>query len=189
VGHLFQGRFKAILVEHESYLLELCRYVVLNAVRAKIARAPGQYKWSSYRATAGQGPVSPFLTTDWVLAQFGRRRGDARKRHRSFVRQGLGERSPRGEFRGQVLLGSDEFVRSLDRPLKGAKEIKEIRRQQRLVNHPSLAILPAAAGAKPRSLRNRSIRKAYPEYGYTLSDIGKQLGLHYSTSSKVVNAK
>src|SRR5207247_381934 len=53
VGHIFQGRFKAILVERESYLLELCRYLVLNPVRAGIVRQPERYRWSSYRATAG----------------------------------------------------------------------------------------------------------------------------------------
>ncbi len=64
VGHLFQGRFKAILVERDAYLLELCRYVVLNLVRAKRARSPAQYTWSSYRGTAGQRNAPRFLTTD-----------------------------------------------------------------------------------------------------------------------------
>src|SRR5258706_8306926 len=62
VGHVFQGRFKAILVERDSYLLELCRYVVLNPVRAKMVKQPKQYQWSSYRATAGIDAAPPFLT-------------------------------------------------------------------------------------------------------------------------------
>ena len=53
VGHLLQGRYKAILVERDSYLLELCRYIVLNPVRAGTVRRAGDYRWSSYRATAG----------------------------------------------------------------------------------------------------------------------------------------
>jgi REP element-mobilizing transposase RayT len=57
VGHLFQGRFKAILVERERYLLELCRYVVLNPVRAGVVAAPGDWPWSSYRATLGETPA------------------------------------------------------------------------------------------------------------------------------------
>ncbi|MEE9286487.1 MAG: transposase [Gammaproteobacteria bacterium] len=189
VGHLFQGRFKAILVERDAYLLELCRYVVLNPVRAKRVRSPAQYTWSSYRATAGQRNASRFLTTDWILSQFGTRRPEAVKRYQSFVRQGVGEPSPWMQLKGQVLLGSDGFVCSLARHLKGAKEIKEIPWRQRLVNRPSLTTPLRGAGAKPCSMRNRSIRKAYLEYGYTLTEIGKHLGLHYSTISKVVNAK
>jgi putative transposase len=63
VGHLFQGRVKAILIERDSYLLQLARYVVLNPVRAAMARTPGEWPWSSYRATAGEAPSPPFLAT------------------------------------------------------------------------------------------------------------------------------
>ncbi len=190
VGHLFQRRFKAILVERDAYLLELCRYAVLNPVRAKRVRSAAQYTWSSYRATAGQRNAPRFLTTDWILSQFGTRRTEAVKRcYQSFVRQDVGEPSPWTQLKGQVLLGSDAFVCSLARHLKGAKDIKEIPRRQRLVNRPNLITLLRGAGAKPRSMRNRLIRKANLEYGYTLTEIGKHLGLHYSTISKVVNAK
>ena len=72
VGHLFQGRFKAILVEKESYLLELCRYIVLNPVRVKGGVEMGAWKWSSYRATAGSALVPEFLSIDWLLEQFGK---------------------------------------------------------------------------------------------------------------------
>lgn len=68
VGHVLQGRFKSIIVEKESHLLELARYVVLNPVRAKLVRHPRQWHWSSYRATAGEVHPSDFLTVDWILA-------------------------------------------------------------------------------------------------------------------------
>ncbi len=189
IGHLLQGRFKAILVERESYLLELCRYVVLNPLRANMVRAPAQYKWSSYRATAGQGQAPAFLTTDWVLAQFGTRRGEAIKRYQAFIRQGVGEPSPWTQLKGQVLLGSEGFVQNIARHLRRARAIKEIPRRQRLVNRPSLNALFRGAGATPRNRRNRSICQAHLDYGYTLTEIGKHLGLHYSTISKVVNDK
>ena len=70
-GHLFQGRYKAILIQKENYLLELCRYVVLNPVRAKIVKNPEDWKWSSYLATAGSIKKQEYLTIDWVLGQFG----------------------------------------------------------------------------------------------------------------------
>jgi putative transposase len=74
VGHVFQGRYKSILVDRDSYLLELCRYVVLNPVRAKMVREPGKYPWSSYRPTAGLVKRPSLLTLDWVLGQFADKR-------------------------------------------------------------------------------------------------------------------
>jgi len=67
-GHVLQGRYKAILVEKESHLLELARYVVLNPVRAKMVRSVRDWPWSSYRATAGQTDIPSFLQVDWILA-------------------------------------------------------------------------------------------------------------------------
>ena len=86
-GHLFQGRFKGILVDKDSYLLELTRYVVLNPVRAGMVKDPQAYEWSSYRAMVGQAPVPAWLATDGLLAQFGKRRSDARRRYGQFVRE------------------------------------------------------------------------------------------------------
>jgi REP element-mobilizing transposase RayT len=189
IGHLLQGRFKAILVEREGYLLELCRYVVLNPVRAHMVRSPAHYKWSSYRATAGQGNVPAFLTTDWILAQFAARRAEAIRRYQAFVRQGVGEPSPWRELKGQVVLGSETFVHRIAHHLRGTQTIKEIPRRQRLVDRPSLTVLLKRAGVKDRARRNRSICKAHLDYGYTLTEIGQHLGLHYSTISKVVNDK
>ncbi len=71
VGHLFQGRLKAILVQQEAYLLELCRYVVLNPVRAKMATRPNQWRWSSYRTTSGEELAPPWLVTEWILGDVG----------------------------------------------------------------------------------------------------------------------
>ena len=62
-GHLFQGRFGSRLVEDDQYFLELVRYVPLNPVRAGLCRAPGDWRWSSYAATAGLIPVPRFLDT------------------------------------------------------------------------------------------------------------------------------
>ena len=110
VGHLFQGRFKAILVEEESYLLELCRYIVLNPIRVKGNVQPSTWKWSSYRATAGLASAPEFLTTDWVLRQFGKNRTQAQKRYREFVREGL-ESRPWEALQGQIYLGSEAFIK------------------------------------------------------------------------------
>src|SRR5688572_7681165 len=108
-GHLFQGRFTAILVEKEAHLLELCRYVVLNPVRAKRVTHPRLWGWSSYRGTAGEvtGPV--WLSNEWLLAQFGARQREAQQRYRQFVSEGRGEPRPWDQLRGQIYLGSEGF--------------------------------------------------------------------------------
>ncbi len=94
VGHVFQGRFKAIVVERQSYLLELCRDVVLNPVHVAIVKRLERYPWSSYRATAGLEPAPSWLTTDWVLGQFGRQRRRAQTRYADFVEAGIGAVPP-----------------------------------------------------------------------------------------------
>ncbi len=81
VGHIFQGRYKAILVEKESHLLEVCRYVVLNPVRAKAVGRPEEWRWSGYRGTSGMEKPHPSLTTSWVLGQFSTRKGQTEKKY------------------------------------------------------------------------------------------------------------
>ena len=70
VGHVYQGRYKGILVEKEAHLLELARYVVLNPVRAGMVRSVKDWPWSSYRATTGLSESPQWLTTDWILSAF-----------------------------------------------------------------------------------------------------------------------
>lgn len=115
IGHLFQGRYKAILVEKDSYLLELVRYIHLNPVRAKMVRQPSAYPWSGHRCYLGKETL-PWLHTEWVLSQFGKRLNTCRKRYEEFVRAGRGE-GYREEFHGGVedqrVLGNDQFVEKM----------------------------------------------------------------------------
>jgi REP-associated tyrosine transposase len=85
VGHLFQGRYKAILVEKESYLLELCRYIVLNPVKAGMAKAPEDWEWSSFMATSGLAPALELLSIDWILSQFESTLAKAQAKYVDFV--------------------------------------------------------------------------------------------------------
>ena len=79
-GHLFQGRYKAILIQKDSHLLEVCRYVVQNPVRAGLVEYPAQWRWSSYGATVGREKPPACLTTSWVLGQFSSKRRKAEKK-------------------------------------------------------------------------------------------------------------
>jgi hypothetical protein len=187
VGHVLQGRFMAIVVERESYLLELCRYVVLNPVRTKTVRQPGRYAWSSYGATAGLVPPPSFLTVDWLLSQFGRHRTPAQQKYQAFVAEGRGLASPWEEVRGQILLGRDQFVERLSAELRDKRPLKEIPRQQRFAGRPTLRQLFPASSRLDRTGRNAAIRLAHQEYGYSLSEIGRAVRLHYSTISRLVS--
>ncbi|MEK7817637.1 MAG: transposase, partial [Actinomycetota bacterium] len=187
VGHVLQGRFKAILVDKDSYLLELCRYIVLNPVRAKMVKQPKNYPWSSYRATAGLSSAPAFLTRDWLLRQFGREHHTAARRYREFVAQGIGQPSPWDQLAGQVLLGPESFVKKMAHQLKAAETLREIPRRQRHAARPSLKTLFPESGFQDKVARDQAIHQAHREHGYTLSEIGRKLDLHYTTISKVIN--
>jgi len=174
-GHLFQGRYKAILVEKDSHLLELARYVVLNPVRAKMVRACKDWQWSSYRATAGLEPASPLLATAWILYRFDSFRAKAQHAYRRFVSQGRGE-SVWDSLRGQIYMGSDEFIER--HPPHAIDSLPEIPREQRFVNRPSLEDIFASAE------EGRAIAAAYRQHGYLLREIAAHLGVHYSTVSR-----
>ena len=189
VGHVLQGRFKAILVDRDSYLLELCRYVVLNPVRAKTTRKAATYPWSSYRATAGLVHPPPYLTIDWLLAQFGQQRAAAQRKYQAFVAEGMDRGSPWEEVRGQVLLGSERFVEQLASGLRDKRLVKEIPRRQRFAARPTLSQLFGARTRSDRARRNEAIRRTHLEHGYSLSDIGRAVNLHYSTVSRIVNSE
>src|SRR6266498_4301393 len=81
-GHVFQARYRSILVDGDAYLLEVCRYVVLNPIRAGICAEPGAYRWSSYRATNGEAKAELPLALQSLLALFAPRPALARARYR-----------------------------------------------------------------------------------------------------------
>jgi len=184
IGHLFQGRFKAILVDKESYFLELCRYVVLNPVRAGLVDVPEDFAWSSYRALLGLAPSPECLVKETVLGYFGREGRRAREAYRRFVRQGMGMKSPLEEVQGQCLLGGEAFVERHLTHFQGAGEDREISRAQKTFGRPSLEDLFSEADTRPR--RHRAIVDAHREHCYTQQAIARHLGVHYSTVSRIV---
>ena len=189
VGHVFQGRFKAIVVDRDSYLLELCRYVVLNPIRAGVIKKIERYAWSSYPATLGLAERPAWLETDWVLGQFAKTRAVARRRYAEFVAEGRSLPSPWSAVRGQALLGSDTFVEKMRPLLEGVRELKEIPRTQRLLHRPSLVKMFTKAVQGDKVLRDEAIRKAYLDYGYSMATIAHHAGVHYSTVSKVIKGE
>jgi len=122
-GHLFQGRYKAILVEKNSYLLELSRYIHLNPARVGEVSRAWEFAWSSAAAYVGKAAVPEFLTVEDVLAHFGRRPAVARRRYAEFLADGAGTKGdkPWRLVEGQVLLGRRAWVERMKRRLAGKR--------------------------------------------------------------------
>ncbi|MBI3795359.1 MAG: transposase [Deltaproteobacteria bacterium] len=181
-GHLFQGRYKAILVERESSLLTVLRHVVLNPVRARLVRRPERWRWSSYRAAVGLAPAPNWLQVAWVWSQFSQRPHIARQRYATFVAEGLGQPSVWTQLRQQIFLGSEEFVTTLQNKLGPERDLSEIPREQRR-NPP--APLTFYEGHTPD--RAQAMALAYHSGAYTLKAIARHFGVHYSTVSRAVS--
>ena len=187
VGHIFQGRFISILIEKESHLLELTRYVVLNPVRANMVERPEQYQWSSYLPTLGKSSKPECLTTEWLLGNFSEKIETARSKYRQFVKEGMDrEGSPWGELVGTFLLGSEDFASWVKAKVKGLEAITEIPRNQRHLGRPLLDTI-FSSDTVHKDERNRLILIAHIEHGYSLKEIAVKLEIHYTTVSKVIN--
>ena len=180
-GHLFQGRYKAILVDAETYLLELTRYVVLNPVRAKIVEHPGAWPWSSYVAMTGAAACPSWLTTDRLLAQFSTRRKEAVRQYIQFVAQGREEASIWDNLNCQVFLGDDQFVLGMQKQMKGMSQDVNIPSVQRRPPAPALAEIAAV-----HESRNQAVRAAYATGAYSYQQLSEFFSVHFTTVGKIV---
>ena len=181
VGHVFQGRFKAILVQKDSYLLELVRYIVLNPVRAQMVRNAKQWRWSSYRATAGYDESAACLTTEWVLAGFADTKNVAQQRYRDFIQAGKGQPSPWQQLKNQIYLGDDDFVNNMQCKIDPEQSLKDIPKKQK-----QAPVKPLAYFAERYKSRNESMAHAYLSGHYTLTQVGEYFDVSYATVSRAV---
>ena len=184
VGHVFQSRYKSILVEKDNYLLELCRYIVLNPVRAKIVENPEDWEWSSYRATLGLVKPPKHLNISCILLNFDKNIKKSKEKYTKFIFEGIGKESPWRELRGRIFLGSKKFIEKHEDKLSGIEKEKEIAKIERFANRPSLEEI--FRNAKTKKRRNKEIYKAYEKYRYSLKEIGDFFDIHYSTISRIV---
>ena len=181
VGHLFQGRFKAILVDSDAYLLELARYVVLNPVRAGIVKAPADWTWSSYRASMGLEPSPPWLAIDGLLACFAKKRSLAQQRYAQFVTEGIQVDSPWTNLKGQVFLGDEQFVNRMQAHIQSGRDDVQIPLAQRRPKPPPLAEIE-----KRSPDRDAAIIAAYATGGYSYQQIAEYFGVHFTTVGRIV---
>ena len=179
VGHVFQGRYKSILVDKESYGLELSRYIVLNPVRAQMVKRTANWAWSSYCATVAQVTVPVWLDTDWVLGQMGGR--NPVQAYERFVQQGLAHGSPWDKLKGQIWLGDEAFLKRMERLAEG-KPLANVPLAQRRPARPNAeavtaAILSAYEIVDERRLRSREHQEAFQGWVYLMRRVAN-LPLH-----------
>ena len=152
VGHVLQGRYKAVLVDKDAYLLELSRYIVLNPVRARLCASAGEWEWSSYRAVMGKAPAADWLAVADTLATFGSTRGPARRAYARFVAAGVVHADVLDDVTAQVFLGDEAFIaNAMKRATAASREIPKRQRSWKSL----------AAYAREATDRNEAIRLAY----------------------------
>lgn len=179
-GHLFQGRYKAILVQKETYLLELTRYVVLNPLRANMVKSLEDWRWSSYPFFMEQETPPPWLDTEWLLSQFGSQRSAAITGYRQFVMAGKGLPSPLEKTRHQLLLGDDAFAER-HRQTKDSEALREVSKA-----HRRSVALTLNEYRERHPNKDEAMAQAYLSGAYTMEEIGRYFGVHYMTVSRAV---
>ena len=188
VGHLFQGRFKAILVDRDAYLLEVCRYVDLNPVRARMVRKPQAWAWSSYRAHVGRAPAPAWLDTPglhgYLLGRLPKTAADARTAAERYAR--LVASAPDASLwdsalRQQIYLGGEDFVermQALAEPRNSTDaDIPKLQRRK------GRTLAQWLAGCENRE---EALYRAHTQSALSMSAIARELGLSVSRVSRLI---
>lgn len=179
-GHLFHGRFRAVVVEPERYLLDVCRSIVTNPVRSGLVTTPEEWPWSSYRGTAGVESPPYYLTTAGIIRRLNGK-GDAGECYRTFVAAGEGAEELEPLVTGQVYLGNAEFIRHIQELVRVASSEGSEPHRQQPATRPPLAELISEEGG---GAQDRGLFTAHVHHGYTLKEIGAHLGIHSSSVSR-----
>ena len=168
VGHVLQGRFKSPMIDGDAYLRRVLRYIVLNPVRAGLVEQPSEWRWSSYRATAGLEAPPPFLTLDRVWQSFDADPSTAQRRYEAFVVDGPPGRSDR--LPGTMADGPEPFLARVREVLEQYRDDRDVPYAQRFGCRPSLERI--FEDAHDAAALNRGMCQAFQRHGYTLREIG-----------------
>lgn len=160
-GHLFQGRFHAVLVEEEAYGAEVLRYVALNPVRAKLCAFPEQYRWSSYRATAGLAPAPAWLDVQSVHVLFGADSVTAQAAYRAFVLARIVSEERLWDLvTNAIYLGSDAWTKRMRKVVEAKPRSTDHPVRQRAIGRPAMQAIvetvARVAEVSPTQVRSRT---------------------------------
>ena len=179
-GHAFEGRFRSLVIQRDSYLMRAARYVVRNPVRAGLADDAACWPWSSYRATAGLADLPPWLDLDWMRLAFDVDSNEAARRQYVSYVNAPADRHTDIDLNATIL-GSKRFATRVLETLHAEHLQHGHRRQAR----PSLAELFSGGGSPV--VRDRLIYVARVEHGYQLAAIARFLDIDRSTASKAAS--
>jgi REP element-mobilizing transposase RayT len=189
VGHVFQGRYHAVLVDSDAYLLSACRYVELNPVRAGLVESAQAWPWSSYRANAGLVQMPGWLATETLHGHLLGRdvatevdRRQAERLHAQTVAAGRDTDLWRS-LRQEIFLGDEAFVIA-SQAIASERRLgcKEIAKEQRFARSALVDWL------QPERTRDEAIRLAYSQGCMTMSEIARQADLSVSRISRLIAA-
>jgi putative transposase len=186
VGHLFQGRYKAILVEDDNYLFRLIRYIILNPIKAKLVKSLHLWTWSSHSEMIKSSGTSKYISKKGVLMFFDKNPIKAKQLYIEHIKAKIEDKKVWEDLKGGLVLGSYDFLKSIKNQLKKNKSTIEIPKRERFANRPHLDELSSKDDIKSKKQRNNLIHKANIDFGYSLTEIGKQLNIHYTSISKIV---
>ena len=180
IGHLFQARYHAIVLQKQTHLLELARYTARNPVRAKLVTDPADWPWTSYMLTQEILPPPVWLDTNFILKKFGENRTDAIKAYNQFVREGIGSANPLFGVKNQLLLGDDAFIERFQ-TASPEQEMGGISRVQR-----GTMALSLQAYENQYADRDTAIAFAYATNAYSMSEIARHFKVSRTTASRAV---
>ena len=181
VGHVFQGRYKAIIVQKDRYLLELSRYIVLNPIRVNMVKNIHDWSWSNFKAAIGQVEGEKWLATDWLLAQFGKNTKQAISSYIQFVLEGINKPKPWEDIKHQVYLGDEQFIQQFKELSDNHRKLAEIAKTQRIPLGDSLARYK-----KRYFKRDEAMVNAYLSGFYSMKEIGDFFHVHNVTVSRAI---
>lgn len=191
-GHLFQGRYKAIVVDTDKYGKELSRYIHLNPVRAGAVSEAEEYSWSSYGYYIGNKSAPEWLKTDFILGYFDKKMIAARKKYKAFVDDVAGRAysSPLKDVVGSTLLGSAAFVNEIkSKYLEERKRDRNIPALRALSDRPTIeeiaSVVRGVGGDRDKLIRKMSIYFCHRYSGLRLRDIGEYFNIGESAVTQV----
>lgn len=177
-GHLYQGRFKAILVQADAYLLELSRYIVLNPIRANMITDLSAWEWSSYPAMIGLVVAQDWLARKPLLLQFDSNLKQAVAEYTSFIKEGVNKPSLLGHDYQHSILGDEQFIENVRAQYADIQD-KEVTNQMQIRR-------PLNEYADCCHSKSEAMATAYLAGHYTMKEIGYYFGVHYVTVSRAV---
>jgi REP element-mobilizing transposase RayT len=183
-GHIFQGRFKSILVEDAGYQGVLVRYITLNPVKAKLVKSPMDWPWSSHQEIMGLKKGSGCVHVSETLSFFHNNKALAKKEYNNYLYEKIDSKETWNDLRSGLILGSLQFAREVVEKYGNKESVENVKRE-RFAGRPTLEeIFKERKGIADR---NSLIHKSFKKYGYTQTEIGGYLNLHYSTISRIVD--